>query len=922
MKKFYLLLFFMLVASSSFAANLFDIPSGDISIKILGAIFGGLLDSGGSDPLLSGIKIFNGGCLIIGGILAAYTILSGTLGTAHDGEMLGKKFSSVWVPIRYSVGTALVLPVVGGGYCVMQAIVMWLVVQGIGLADGVWGAFMSNPTSAANTNVQTYRNEILGTAQAAFNASMCYRAYARAISETSSILKWGKYNYTMTQGSQGWVYGDATSSIRRNGCGEVDYPQDKNATQGDSTVVNTTPTTNGGYLGDIGTIFAPMDVSPINQAHVAQTDILVQKMDALAASVIATAPAPDSDGVHGVTMTPDQATAYYAQIEQATDNYLKGVKSVADGLSTGDAYTKIQQAANSQGWILAGAWFTRIVQMNDIINKAVASSPTDESSAVGPAMDSLIFADASKYYDGAKLVLAANKRSQPGSFLGIKNSPDAQNVAGSGMHLTGNPLKTLQAGITEVFTGVNLYSLKNDTRHPLVVINELGNRLLTLVELVVGAIAIAALALVKFADSIGGGGMASAINVIGWLLDLPIKVLTGAGAAAAYFIPNMPFIIWIGCIVGWVLLVIEAIIAAPLWAIMHLHPNGEDMTGRAGNGYSLVLSLVLRPVLMIFGMEASIVISAVIGEFINKVFFEVFAQSTNSTSGISALFSLAIGSIVYLSVMFIFIRKCFSIVYQLPDQLLQWIGGAGSKLGQFAGEFSGAADKAGGMASGVAGFSTGAANIGAKTGLQALARKSQQNANEEKSKLANMDRKMNERYGAGTADTKNSHASMIPGDSFSSVKKAVANSQAYDQGLDMATVSDPINGKAEFEEGFTESEENGHKEFGGSAINAARSLGKQIMDKSLADNPNGGFIKAYAGNNTKNLRNIMNTIGSMEGNIGSEATKKVLDKALSSGLTGKELHNQAETFYQEEKLKQEEAKKASEEGKIDPENNQ
>lgn len=55
--------------------------------------------------------------------------------------------------------------------------------------------------------------------------------------------------------------------------------------------------------------------------------------------------------------------------------------------------------------------------MNDIINKAVASTPTDESSAVGPAMDKLLFGDASKYYDGAKLVLAADKRSQPGSFL-------------------------------------------------------------------------------------------------------------------------------------------------------------------------------------------------------------------------------------------------------------------------------------------------------------------------------------------------------------------------------------------------------------------------------------------------------------------------------------------------------------------------
>lgn len=73
---------------------------------------------------------------------------------------------------------------------------------------------------------------------------------------------------------------------------------------------------------------------------------------------------------------------------------------------------------------------------------------------------------------------------------------------------------------------------------------------------------------------------------------------------------------------------------------------------------------------------------------------------------------------------------------------------------------------------------------------------------------------MNERYGDGTADMKNSHASMLPGDSFSSVKKAIANSQAYDRGLDMATVSDPMNGKADFDTEFSRSEENGHKDFG------------------------------------------------------------------------------------------------------------
>ncbi|MBR7905814.1 DotA/TraY family protein [Burkholderia cenocepacia] len=144
----------LMLSHTAFGANLFDPTSGDVSIKVLGAIFGGLLDSGGTaDPLLNGIKAFNAGVLLIGGILAAYTIFSATVNTAHEGEVMGKSYSSAWLPIRYAIGTSIVLPIIGGGYCVMQAIVMWLVVQGIGLADNVWGAFMSNPTSTANTKI-------------------------------------------------------------------------------------------------------------------------------------------------------------------------------------------------------------------------------------------------------------------------------------------------------------------------------------------------------------------------------------------------------------------------------------------------------------------------------------------------------------------------------------------------------------------------------------------------------------------------------------------------------------------------------------------------------------------------------------------------------------------------------------------------
>lgn len=74
----------------------------------------------------------------ISGALAAYTLIAGTMQTAHDGEMLGKRWSSMWLPIRVTLGTAAVVPAVG--YCVAQMFAAWMVIQGIGMADQVWQA--------------------------------------------------------------------------------------------------------------------------------------------------------------------------------------------------------------------------------------------------------------------------------------------------------------------------------------------------------------------------------------------------------------------------------------------------------------------------------------------------------------------------------------------------------------------------------------------------------------------------------------------------------------------------------------------------------------------------------------------------------------------------------------------------------------
>lgn len=132
--------------------------------------------------------------------------------------------------------------------------------------------------------------------------------------------------------------------------------------------------------------------------------------------------------------------------------------------------------------------------------------------------------------------------------------------------------------------------------------------------------------------------------------------------------------------------VVIGVIAAPLWAVMHLHPNGDDLTGRGGNGYMLVLGLLLRPVLAIFGFIAAVTISSVMGEFINKVFFQVFSFSQGDGKGLGFFIGVVAGCAIYVAIMFSFIKKTFGLMHVIPDELMKWIGGGGDQLGHYAGK--------------------------------------------------------------------------------------------------------------------------------------------------------------------------------------------------------------------------------------------
>ena len=136
-----LLSFFPVLAMAD--GNLsFTPPASDYSVVFLSDIFGvvdGVLHGTGSQIMGSMFAVFNSAVLALGGIVVMYTLLVSTMNTAHEGQMLGQKWSSIWIPVRATMGLALLIPK-ASGYCLMQVFVMWVVVQGVGAADKVWDA--------------------------------------------------------------------------------------------------------------------------------------------------------------------------------------------------------------------------------------------------------------------------------------------------------------------------------------------------------------------------------------------------------------------------------------------------------------------------------------------------------------------------------------------------------------------------------------------------------------------------------------------------------------------------------------------------------------------------------------------------------------------------------------------------------------
>ena len=688
-----LALLLMLMPLAAWAGNasgstLFTLADNDLSKKlIIDGMFGDINGSGGSG-LSGAIAVFNSVVIFVAGILAAYTVIAGTMQTAHDGEMLGKKWSSMWLPLRLAFGTAMMLPALNG-YSVIQSIILWLAAQGMGAANAVWNAYTQQPVASATFIAPDTALAAQSLAEKMLVANVCVQSYNTAKAMQEQAAKPDALNpqgqYTLTSDTYGVTPFNIAPTSSAAGVFGYDYGNTSSAAAGDadsgdngdnqdcgevrlqlSSTGNNGLSTQSALLNDLVNVDAVnATVQGAQQAGLTAMQAALVPIATQIAQASAPYPAP--------AQKPPTPAAVNAALTAAAQAFSSGVSSAvknAPALMNSSVQANVQQ----DGWLLAGAWFFKISKAGQEISDAVSALPT-MSDGAARRDDS-----AEAQYMDMSIRLAQN--------LIVQGKPkNGQNLTGLGAQA--NADSSVLGKLLSWFTKDNNLGFGSDAnallnQNPVIGSAELGHKLIVAAWGALDAGVAAAGGTGFLAGNVISEkfGAAEAATLAGMLIT-PVFfalfiTLMGAGISLA-LIPMIPYVMWLMGVIAYGILLVEALIGSQIWMCAHIHPDGDGVAGRGGSGYMLVLDLTLRPSLMVLGLICSIALMTPAGYLLTSTFAAVATES-GTVSGWAGPTLLIALMVMYSGLQVVIVKKIFSLIHVIPDQILRWIGGGGAPM--------------------------------------------------------------------------------------------------------------------------------------------------------------------------------------------------------------------------------------------------
>lgn len=368
----------------------------------------------------------------------------------------------------------------------------------------------------------------------------------------------------------------------------------------------------------------------------------------------------------------------------------------------------------NRGWGGAGIWFNRIAQENGKFSTVVRDIPYP--SAYPKLMIDVM--DHKKKYAPKTLGVERFNPDMGGSDESTKISFDedghdrqmATALYQANKHLFGKNVgvnahkrkrfNVLEKVIDALFGGGELFNMSENLQgvsgeivHPLVQLISAGRSLIeaAIRNLGVGVAISTSGTLLAALGEIPAeyAEVAQEIGSVGAMLASTVLV---AGFILYYVVPFLPFLYFFFAVGDWIKSIFEALIGVPLWALAHLTIEGDGLFGRyAGQGYILMMDILLRPILTVFGLLASVSIYAALVIVLNDLMAVVVQNSFGIhddtdpdafayvKSGVDHIFF----TLMYVFLAYIMAMSSFKLIDMIPDGILRWMGGSAKSFSEY-----------------------------------------------------------------------------------------------------------------------------------------------------------------------------------------------------------------------------------------------
>lgn len=598
----------------------------------------GLGGTSGAELMLQLFAAFN--LVALGAISALFiwVLAVSIAGTAHEGTAFGKKYSSLWMPLRF-VGAMGALAPIFKGLSLFQIALLACIGFSINMGNYVW-----------EMGVDYFVEH---------GGQLTVQAPNQNISEFSIIA-----NGTLRSLTQQYYLAEHRGGNIVPG---VTEKYQKNSFSDGGTFKYT-------FNGNMGTI----TINCIDESD----SLCLGKRKAIGTAISSLSKTAQILADSKSPKNSIDTLALYNAANAINQTILNEVKNYAKQGQLSEKLKDFQNLSNQYGWFMAGSSYWSISWINQEVREAMYSGISYSGREITL---SEVFANMYGYADYAAM------RERLANFIKTGYA-DKRGISAT----TRNPTvvdedrapemfgKLVREFINHLSVGVILPQTAEMliASDPIMALANVGDYFITSAYVLFTALLNIDLvsSVIKAIPFIGrsAGSIDKYITFLLFSVFIPFLLY---GITLAYYLPAIPFIRWISAIAGWIILIVESLIAAPLWLCAHALPEGEGAAGQHGKrGYLLFLAILIRPPLMVAGFFSAVLLMNIMGKLIGES-FQLFIAGVGQTKVLGPTGTISM--IVILGIVIIMLaNKFFSLIHYLPEHVTNWIGQQFHSLGE------------------------------------------------------------------------------------------------------------------------------------------------------------------------------------------------------------------------------------------------